>query len=91
MGDQKRSSQGQRPEKRGHIWPRGGCNLAAVLLKTSVARIRSTIIRVTFLRGHNSIQTTLRLPSDNLKTKKGMAIDSRAIQGSCLMRNDYES
>ena len=48
MGDQKRSSQGQRPEKRGHIWPRGGCNLAAVLLKTSVARIRSKIIRVTF-------------------------------------------
>ena len=48
MGDQKRSSQVQRPEKRGHIWPRGGCNLAAVLLKTSVARIRSKIIRVTF-------------------------------------------
>ena len=43
------------------------------------------------LRGHNSIQTTLRLPSDNLKTKKGMAFDFRAIQGSCLMRNDYES
>ena len=45
-GDQKCALQGQRPEKRGHIWPCGGCNLAAVLLKTFVARIRSKMIRV---------------------------------------------
>ena len=44
--DQKCALQGQRPEKQGHIWPSGGCNLAAVLLKTSVARIRSKMIRV---------------------------------------------
>ena len=45
-GDQKCALLGQRPEKQGHIWPCGGCNLAAVLLKTSVARIRSKMIRV---------------------------------------------
>ena len=91
MGDQKWPLLGQRPEKQDHIWPCGGCNLIAVLLKTSVARIRSKIIRVAFNKGHNSIQTTLCLLRDNLKAKKGVAFDSRAIKGRCLMRKDYES
>ena len=45
-GDQKCALQGQRPEKQGHIWPCGGFNLTALLLKTSEARIRSEMIRV---------------------------------------------
>ena len=74
-GDQKCALLGQRPEKQGHIWPCGGCNLAAVLLKTFVARIRSKMIRViSFFEVIIQFRLLCVYREAILRSKKGMAL-----------------